>query len=152
MPARSRRKIVAPEATPHHRVTVYNMIEDCTPEQAKQNAIEARQRFLEHKSNLRSQFVTLAEQVAESTHFVRNFKFPESIRVYPFDVDVDQRFVSKCFPLAKGGMLLVDEPVSEVQKAKAYEKQKILKSLGYRHLVIEETMTLGDCLEQIGAL
>lgn len=104
------------------------------------------------KCDMRGDFITLADHVAQSNLFIRNFKFLEADQIYPDIVFVDYRFVTKMYPHAKNGMLLVDEPRTENQIHMAYEKQKKLKKLGYRHIVIEENTTLYDCLEQLGEL
>lgn len=134
--------------------------------QSKKKVVEASQSFEEEKdagdspqhkrllmkADLRGQFVTLADHIAESNLFIRNFKFLEADTLYPDINFVDYRFVTKMYPHAKKGMLLVDEPRSENQTKMAYEKQKKLKKLGYRHVVIEEDTTLYDCLMQLGEL
>jgi hypothetical protein len=100
----------------------------------------------------KKQFTSLADRIAESHLFIRNYKFKEADKLYARNTHIDYRFVSKIYPHAKGGPLLVDEPRSEHQSIVAYEKQKELKKLGYRHIVIEENSTLYDCLKQLGEL
>jgi len=109
------------------------------------------------KADLRSQFVTLAEQVAKSTVYYLNHRIPDAEKYYP--IDTDSRFVSKFFPYAVNGPLYVDEPRTEAQMLKSYEKQKLLKKLKLRSIVIELSDEYKDlhtgyfhCLEQLGEI
>lgn len=105
---------------------------------------------------VRKKFGTLSDQIAESNIYFRNYRYPKGREIYPDDLQSDFRIVTKAYPYAKGGMLLVDEPKTEKEASKMYEKQKRLKKLGLRHIVIEKTghlhTTYADCLEQLGEL
>src|SRR5271166_6551822 len=90
------------------------------------------------KAELRQKFITLADQVAESTTYFRSYKYKGADKAYPYSLHALQRFTTKCYPYAKGGLLLVDEPRNEREEKLAFEKQKTLKALGFRHIVICE--------------
>lgn len=102
---------------------------------------------------------TLAEKVAgNKTGCQSNYKIPQAEKHFP--VDINSRFVDKYYPYAVGGPLYVDEPTTEYKMIKAYEKQKILRKMGLRSLVIESygkndmalkdlNSSLADCYEQL---
>ena len=69
----------------------------------------------------------VSDQVAESTFYFRNYKYQNADKLWPNFLDVDQKFITKCYPYAKGGMLLVDEPTNEKQKALCLKKQEVLR-------------------------
>lgn len=110
----------------------------------------ALQRQAEKQKPLR--YVTLADKIAEDTFFIRNYKYYGSDKQYPETVDHAMRTVSKAYPYAKGGLLLVDEPLNELEMIRAYEKAKTLKKLGFRFVVVERDSTLDMLLEQLGEL
>jgi len=82
----------------------------------------------------------------------RNFKWDLQNKSYPMMRDLHMRFVTKAYPDIKKfkGPLLVDEPKTELEMLRMYEKQKVLKKLGFKHVVIEKDTTVFDCLEQLG--
>lgn len=81
-----------------------------------------------------------------------NWKWPGANAMVPDGVSMDFKFVDKYYPLAKGGPLLVDEPTNDPKIVElCYEKQRVLKKLGFRHIVIEEDATLYDVMEQLDA-
>ena len=97
-------------------------------------------------------FKTLAEQVAKSTIFHRNWYVPELREQFKF-FDRMKR-IDKEFPyarLAEGveGMLLVDEPKNLQETEVCAIKAKHLKKLGYRYVWIEKDSTLYDALDQL---
>lgn len=110
-----------------------------------------------YEAELKHEFPTLAERVAQSKYFELNYRIPEAEKHFPDEIK--PRFVTKYFQFAKGGPLWVDEPTSEAEMLHAYTKQKILRKLGLRSLVIEigaEHKDLHtsfyDCLEQLGEI
>jgi hypothetical protein len=152
---KNRRAIVAPEASKKNQIVTLGG--DKIPSLEEELASIPDTDSAAHKrsimrTELRGQFITLSDHVAESDIFVRNFKFHEADKVYSDLAFVDYRFVTKMYPYAKNGVLFVDEPRNEPQAHVAYEKQKQLKKLGYRHIVIEDDTTLFDCLEQLGEI
>jgi hypothetical protein len=102
------------------------------------------------KIDERKRLIAIADKIAEHTFYYRNWKWPDADQHFPNHVDL--RFVDKCYPYAKGGMLLVDEPRDSVDADQSYMKQKLLKKLGIRHIVLEDNpaTTLYDALEQLG--
>lgn len=148
-----KRVIIAPEASKTKVVRQGGKIPSLEEELASIPDTDSQ----EHKrsimrTELRGQFVTLSDHIAESDIFVRNFKFHEADKLYPDLAFVSYRFVTKMYPYAKRGVLFVDEPRNENEVLSAYHKQKQLKKLGYRHVVIERDSTLFDCLEQLGEI
>lgn len=95
----------------------------------------------------RNSLIGIAAQIAESNIWFGNWRWPDAQNYYPNETDM--RFVDKCYPYAKGGMLLVDEPIDLRQIEKAYEKQKLLKKLGFRSIVVEPSSTLFEILEML---
>jgi hypothetical protein len=102
-------------------------------------------------------FATMAERVAKHHLYYLNHKIPDAEKHFP--VDIYSRFVSKYFPYAEGGPLYVDEPRNDDEMFKAYEKQKVLKKMGLRSIVIMRAekfkdleTAFCDCLEQLGEL
>lgn len=98
------------------------------------------------------EFRTLAEQVAKSTIFHRNWYVPELREQFKF-FDRMKR-IDKVFPYAKLGdgaetMLLVDEPKTTQETEVCELKSKHLKRLGYRYVWIEKDSTLYDALNQL---
>lgn len=156
--ARAKRVLIAPEAKSQKRITT---LDPDTQTDPKDHNTPATRRALASVDR-RQKFVTLSDQIAKEVLFFRNYKWPGANRAYPDDIDCDMRFVTKYYPHTDGGKpLYVDEPMTEREMVKAYEKQKVLKKLGMRHLVIDPThldsegksipgSTLSDCLEQLG--
>lgn len=148
----SRRTIVSPEG----KKIVHEFSAPESEKDLDQESPEHTRALL--RAELRSQFVTLAEQLAESTLFFRNYKYKGADKEYPDDLHALQRFVTKCFPHAKNGMLLVDEPKNEREAKLCFEKQIVLKKLGFRHVVIQfyeglkSETTLHDCMKQLGEI
>lgn len=141
----NKKSIVAPEATK-------KIIEQTETIEMKEKEDPSSHQRKIMRSDLRKEFITLSDHVAESSLYLRNYKFNEANQVYPDVTQVKYRFVTKMYPHAKKGMLLVDEPQNESEVMMAYEKQKKLKKLGYRHIVVESNTTLYDCLNQLGEL
>lgn len=153
-----------------------NLVDDPTPGnqgiiQAPQASVDNRQvdlreRYLDksdpqdspsHQRKInrmveRGKFITIAEEIAKHTFYYRNFKYKGADQLFPHPFDVDQRIVTKCFPLAQKGPLLVSEPTTTLEIKKAYELQKVLRSKGMRHIVIESDTSVYDALEQLGEI
>lgn len=139
--------IVSPEASASHRKVDFR---ERYPDTVDENP-PSNQRKLDRIID-RARFVTVGDQVAEHTHYERNYKYPGADQLFPNWLDADQRIVTKCYPLAKKGMLLVSEPRHEAEVKKAWEKHKILRKLGFRHIVVEPDTTLYDALAQLGEI
>lgn len=102
------------------------------------------------RAEARQTLITIADQVAGHPQYFRNYKYKDCWKHFPSDPEM--QMVDKYYPHAKGGPLLVDEPQTESQMMKAYEKQRILKKAGFRHIVIEKDSILDMCLDQLGEL
>lgn len=100
----------------------------------------------ESKEELKS----VAEKLAQSKVSVRNWKFKEAVQTYPHHPDM--RFVDRYFPYAQGGPLLVDEPSDEASTKRCEQKQKTLKALGYRHVVIGRDTKLEQAIKQLSEI
>lgn len=97
----------------------------------------------------RWKFIDIASQVAENNFYIMNWKWPGSDRLVPPHVSIDFKMISKYFPYAKGGPLLVDEPRFPDQVKLCFEKQRLLKHLKMRYVVIEIDSTYFDVLAQL---
>ena len=105
------------------------------------------------KCDARKRLIAVSDQIAKSLVWFRNWKWPGSEDMFPRSVEM--RTVEKYYPYAEGGPLLVDEPRDERDVVLCYEKQKVLKKLGFRHIVVESyprATTLFDALEQLGEI
>lgn len=123
-------KMVAPEVKQKGKYVDFDAPEKEKPDSA------AHQRAL-RRADLRKQFISIDSQFAESNVHFRNYKYQDAHMIYPNVTDVDMRFVSKCYPYARGGLLLVDEPRNALEKEKAVRKQIVLRKLGFRHVIVE---------------
>lgn len=113
------------------------------------SAKNAHEKRLHNFDRKRSQ-IALSDQIAETKEYLIRWKWDKGNKHYPNEPEM--RTVDKCYQFAKKGMLLVDEPMNEQEANRAYEKQKILKALGYRALVIEQDTKLDEALIQLGEL
>lgn len=66
----------------------------------------------------------------------RNYKFREADHHFPFEPAL--RTVDQYFPNAEGGPLLIDEPTDSVQLKACQRKEKVLRTLGYRYLILRK--------------
>lgn len=139
----SRKVIIAPEST-QKSVT----IDFDDPEESK-DVMTPEHKAALRRCELRKQFTSIQDQFAESNLYQRNYKYRNADKMYPGELDFDERIVTRCYPYAKGGMLLMDEPKNEKQKEKAYIKQKKLWEAGVRHVVFEEKMDVFDLAKQL---
>ena len=140
------RKIIAPEASRKRQST---SLEESEGELTRTTE-DANHRKALAKYEMRKELVTVADKVAQHTFYTRNYKFRDADKLFPDHWD--KRTVTKHYPMAHGGALLVDEPQNEWETERAFEKHKVLKKLGYRHIVIESDTTVDHCLEQLGEL
>lgn len=124
-------KIVAPETRQKGKYVNFDEEDKAKPDSV------AHQKALK-RSELRKTFVSVDSQFAESNHLFRNYKYTNANTIFPHSVDADKRFVSKCYPYAKGGLLLVDEPKNDKERVVMLEKHKVLRKLGFRHVVLED--------------
>lgn len=147
----SKRTVVAPES---EKLPLSSFSVGDAP-QKDQDPPEHKKALL--RSEQRKVLITLADQVAQDTFYFRNYKYKGADKAYPDSLHALQRFTTKCYPYAKEGLLLVDEPRNPREEKLAFEKQKVLKALGFRHVVIAEydamkQVTLYDLMEQLGEI
>jgi hypothetical protein len=100
-------------------------------------------------------FKTLAEQIAKSSIFHKNWYVPELREKYKY-MDRMKR-IDKVFPYArlteeKTVMLCVDEPVTPVDVEVCELKTKHMRELGYAYVYLEKDTTLYDALTQLGEI
>lgn len=94
-----------------------------------------------------SDFVGIAEEVAESKVVLGNWEYDEGEAAFPYEVHF--RTVDMCFPFATGGPLLIDEVDSEDEVELLERKAKVLREAGYRYVIITPSTDLQDANAQI---
>ena len=102
------------------------------------------------KCDDRNRLLAIADKIAESNIYTKNWLWPRAAENFPDRPAM--HYIDKYYPYAKRGPLLVDEPSTEADALISYEKQKVLKKLGHRSVVIERDSTLADILDQLGEL
>lgn len=100
-------------------------------------------------------FSSLAEQLAKSTIFHRNWYVTELREKYKY-ADRMKR-IDKVFPYARiketeTVMLFVDEPLTDLDLEICVRKSKLMQKMGYNYVYIEKDSTLYDLLEQLGVI
>lgn len=100
-------------------------------------------------------FKTLAEQIAKSSIFHKNYYVPELREKFKY-LDRMKR-IDKVFPYAKiregvEVMLFVDEPKTPVDVEICEKKVIHMKDLGYAYVYLEQDTTLYDALTQLGEI
>lgn len=81
---------------------------------------------------------------------MRNFRIRDAEKHFPHQPMM--RTVEKYYPYAKGGPLLVDEPNTEREVTACQEKAKILKSLGYRYLILQSDVDEFEARQMLEAI
>lgn len=154
----AKRKILAPQATQiENRISTIDEVAGPPPKD--QDSPEHRRALARHED--RKKFVTIGDQIARETLYLRNYRWPESSKYFPDDIDAHLRFVTKYYPHAEGGPLFVDEPTNHREIVESYKKQKLLRKCGFRAIVVEPQhytpegrlapgSTMAECLEQLG--
>ena len=124
------------------------------PEEFAQRVIEKPIREIVKPSQ---EFKTLAEAVAKSSVFVRNWYLDELRQKFKY-MDRVKRF-DKFFPFARIGddmtattTLYVDEPANDQEVEVCYQKAKLMKDLGLNYVIIEKDTVLFDALIQLGVM
>jgi hypothetical protein len=138
------RKLVAPEAK---RKTV-----DLTENEIERDVMTPAHRNALRKWDEKQEFLYPLERITQSKVCFRKEKFPGADEAYPHPQQALYRFVSKYYPYAVGGPLYVDEPQNETEIHRAYERQKVMKKLKLRYLIVERDSTYDMLLEQLGEL
>ena len=102
-----------------------------------------------------TEFKTIAETVAKSSIYHKNYYVPELEKQYK----AYERFrrIDKVFPYARLGdssetcLLLVDEPNTDMEIDQCVKKAIILKELGYKYCFIDKHADMIDILMQLGS-
>lgn len=81
-------------------------------------------------------FPSIAEKLAKSSVYYRNWYYPEGKQKFPYDVEM--RCVAKMFPYASVAPLLVDEPKTEDEFNVCMKKAVILREHGYRYIIVSK--------------
>lgn len=146
----SKRTIVAPEGKTK-RIDLAESATDAETPSEFQSMASHRRALARHDS--KKQFTSIVEELVNDTSgLVLNVKFPGADEQYPDYQQALFRFVSKVYPNALGGPLYVDTPRNENEIYRAYERQKVMKQLGHRHIIVERDSTLEHLLEQLGEM
>lgn len=101
-------------------------------------------------ADARAELTTVAEKLAGDQFCYNRWYYPHGAKLFPLDIRA--QYVSKYYPHAKNGPLLVDEPRTSTEEKFCHEKGKFLKGLGYRYIVVRNGTTEFDALEQLGEL
>ena len=135
-------------------LSVINHSERASPEEVAQMIIEKPVKEIVKTSQ---EFKTLAETVAKSSVFIKNWYLDELREKYRH-FDRIKRF-DKFFPFARINddltattTLFVDEPATEVEIDQCYVKAGIMKDLGLNYVILEKDSTLFDALNQLGVI
>jgi len=122
-----------------------------SPEDFAQKIIEKPVKEITKASQ---EFQTIAETVAKSSVYIRNW-YHDELRARYKHYDRMKRF-DKFFPYARLGddvtttTLYVDEPTNEPDADICYQKAAIMKELGLNYVILEKDSTLFDALNQLG--
>lgn len=144
----SKKIIVAPESKTQKVIEVGDHIE----QNLEIDRMTPSHRRALQKYETKQEFIYPLERITQSKLFIMKVKFPGSDEAYPLPTQAMFRFVSKFYPYAAGGALYVDEPVNELEIHRAYERQKVMKRLHLRYLIVERDSTYDMLLEQLGEL
>ena len=96
------------------------------------------------------EFIYPLEKITRGSVVIRQVKFPGADEAYPLVQDALCRFVSSYYPYAEGGPLYVDEPKNPTEVDRAYRRQKIMRKLKHRYVIVEKDTTYEHLLEQLG--
>lgn len=147
----SKKTIVAPESKV--KTVTIEQEQDQEPDTNQAyDRLSAHRRALQ-KYEQKQQLTNPIEELAQNIHgVVGNVKFPGADEAFPLAHQGLLRFCSKVYPYAKGGALYVDYPKNEVESYRAWERNKVMKKLKLRHVVVEKDSSLIDLLEQLGEI
>ncbi|MBX4188340.1 MAG: hypothetical protein KW793_04385 [Candidatus Doudnabacteria bacterium] len=146
----NKKTIVAPESKTKKIEVELSREEDQTP--LHYEALAAHKRALARYESKRQFTSPIEELVQDISVMVGTVKFPGADEAYPDVTQALMRFVTKIYPNAIGGPLYVDQPRNDVEVYRAYERQKVMRQLGLRHVIIERDSTLEHLLEQLGEM
>jgi hypothetical protein len=90
---------------------------------------------------------SVGAQVAQSGYFKRNFMIQDLKDAFPGQYRMWS--VSKSFPYAHDGLLLVDEPTNKHELAMSKEKAVVLKKAGFKFIIIEKGTSVEDALMEL---
>lgn len=139
----TKKTIISPES----KVKRVDIIEGETTTQAPMTA--SFRRALERFDNPK-QYIYPLEKITRGSVVIRQVKFPGADEAYPLVQDALYRFVSSYYPHAEGGPLYVDEPKNETEVHRAYQRQKIMRKLKHRYVIVEKDTSYEHLLEQLG--
>lgn len=140
-----KRTLIAPESKKHPLTEVG---EGIAPPKDPIDPPSHRRRVAQLETE--RQYVQPLERITRGTVVIRNVKFPGADAAYPDVLDALFRFVSSYYPYAVGGPLYVDEPKNEKEVHRAYERQKVMKKLNHRYVIVEKDTCYEDLMDQLG--
>lgn len=108
--------------------------------------IEAR---LLNSLDRRKEFKSKSERIAQDDICQQNWKFRDATKYFPDEPWM--RTVSKYYPNASCGPLLIDEPQLDIEITRCQRKQVVLEGMGYRYLILRPNMTDAECFMEIEA-
>ena len=117
---------------------------------------QIKEKAVEESTKSVIEFKTVAEQVAKSTVYFKNFYVPELREKFKFHDRMKR--IDKVFPYAKLDeksapiRLFVDEPITDSDRDICYQKRSHMKALGLFYLIIEKDTKIVDALEQLGVI
>lgn len=92
-------------------------------------------------------YYSRAEKLAQNKFCIMNWKWPHAESHFPNEPWM--RSVSKYFPYAKGGPLLIEECELPYQIERAERKAKFLKQLGLRFMILKPGTTEAEDLAEL---
>lgn len=93
---------------------------------------------------------SIAEKLAGDKLFYRNWMWPAGKEFFPHEPNM--WFVSRYYPYALGGALLLDEPVTDLEKSQCKVKQEKILAKGFRYYIIDRAKSVEEMLFELGGL
>lgn len=95
----------------------------------------------------RQKLKSLSDTIAQDTLFYKNHYYPGGREVFADKKELQS--VDKFYPYADGGPLFVDECSRDFELPIYLEKEKVMKKLGLRYLLIKPGMTELEAIEAL---
>ena len=92
---------------------------------------------------------SIYDKIAGDTFYYLNYYYAGGKEKYPHDHQEHMRRVSRFYPNAIGGAILMDEMRYPGDAADFAEKAKIMKQFGFRYVIIDRSKKESDILEQL---
>ncbi len=95
----------------------------------------------------RSKPQSIADRLSGNAFHYRNWYYPGGQIRFPNDPKL--HFVDRMYPMAEGGMLLIDEPLYVWEFERCDKKRIVMKELGHRYIVIMPNMTFDEAMMEL---